>query len=431
MNKPRHNPSKKILKKYEGKTFENLCPTTKPKKNKERLTIASCTCKDCGNFRAQNPESQKKESLEEISKRGNTTRNTIFALIAAGAIATLGLINTPKESEETSKEPQKNHKTEDYSPEEIHQKVSEELKEKAKKIDEVIAFIEEDLLQNLEKIKSSNPELQQIISELIDLIKINLNSKLKNGYQLSKIRWDKRDPSKVLKQHKNGKEKIVQSANMWTKLLLEQYAWKIPAPYVIYTFLPEGSSDIASYTYPDSNISLKSNNDHQSLVSKALLIHEMIHVLQHKKLIDNPDKKAYENFKSHLYISGEQSTGGERLEALYIHDMESEAYAACLEIADLMSEGRLSKYTREDFRKNEQTTDFFNQIFKGCSKELKESFMKISKDYFSAGPTRYPQDKERLENHGLNTSNKGLTLVSSDELKKQSRRERAQQMKKK
>ncbi len=180
MNKPQHSPSKKILKKYQGKTYENPCPTTKPKKNKERLTIASCPCKDCGHFRAQNPESQKEKNFDQIPKRGNIIRNAIITLITIGGITAIGSVLFPSENKSNHQKETKAQKNSsltnpnisitDLKEEAYYPEVSEEER---KEIMEVI-------LQHLKPFEAVSISRETFIPLCHELLNLEVFRKLKS-----------------------------------------------------------------------------------------------------------------------------------------------------------------------------------------------------------------------------------------------------------
>lgn len=314
--------------------------------------------------------------------------------------------------------------------------LSDELERKAKKIDHIIALIEGDLLSKLEALESPNPRLQLLISELIKLIKDNRNNPYKNAYTLSKEHWDMRDQSKEFTYIFEGKSLRMNSANIWKEILLKDNVWKILPPQVTYSFTPEKTDNVGSYSYHTGNLNLNPNNNYRSLVSMTLLIHELVHVLQHKKMMEDDDTAAYKNFKSHLFIPKEINKTGVIAENLYILDMENQAYAASLEIANLISGGQHAKYIRQCldpekkalFAEDKDSGNYFKGIFFDCSKDLIDSFIRVSGDYFLPGETDYPYDNERLNDYNLHDAGKGKTVVSSEDLKNFSRKERAKKM---
>ncbi len=428
---------------YEGKSLKSLCPLTarekgRKKKKKEIPKIADCQCEGCGLFREKNTITTETAKESPSLWQRIPFRNTIIGIIGIGAVVgglTSAVSGSPEEQKSVVKSPQK------IDPEktvfEVNQEVLRQLEVKEKQMQPIIDMIEGELLEDLKTIKSPNPKLQEVINGIINIIEHNKTWEERNGYSFAKKMWKKKDHHQPFVYNiGEQEEKVLSSASEWTFLVETSNPWVIKPPLISYFLTKEDEIDAGQYIHSSGKLCLNPNTNFKSLISKALIIHEIIHVWQAQNIEKTATAQEYQNFKNNLYQADNNAPDAVHLPIQYYEDLEADAYAGCLEIANSINGGKLASFIKECVNKEKKTltnmTDENNTIFlnlsEGCDPKLRDSFLDTAAEYFQSGNPHYPESNILLKNHN---SENGWPRVRLEDLLSLSRRELADYLKQK
>jgi hypothetical protein len=373
--------------------------------------------------RAQRPRedapvpSQKPETGAVTHDQAIVSRRTLirgaFGLVigAVGAVSAGQYFDRKSEPNETP-----------GSPQALRKQILAELQVREELTAVIIRTTEQTLLPQLKSIRSSNPELQKVIDGIASLIEQNMIWADRNFFTAAIRTLKEKDPQKhfTYALHFDNIQRNVTTASEWEFVMTASNIWKIPLPYFWYSLHDfRVKNSIASWVCHEGTMRCQPMSEAPSLRELTVLIHEFVHMVQTHRIMAGPEQ-AKENYKKNMYKPMAHANDNELSKTIII-DWESDAYAASLEMADLISGGALKRVARGITMSPGKMsividpTDeaFFNSIAQHPDQHQVKDFLKLIQEYFCK-ERQYPADNTCLDHR--TTEMPGMSPVRSEHI---------------